>query len=177
MLKNLKDPEIIEKIKKIKLAIFDVDGILTDGKIYWISNDQTEPGRAFHVIDGYGLALLARAKFPTAVITAAKSVMVRRRLEFLGITEIYMGSEDKLSSYEKLLAQYSLKDEDVSFMADDLFDVPVLKKVGLSVTVPHASDWVKSHCHAVSSLPGGQGAAREFIDLIREANKIGPEYQ
>ena len=156
--------KLIEKVKKIKMFIMDVDGTLTDGKIY-LGNDGEE-FKAFNVKDGLGINLLRKNGIIPVLITGRKSEIVRIRAGELGIKEVYQGIKDKFEVYNKLKEKYDLKDEEVSYIGDDLNDLNIMKEVGVSFTVNDGADILKKNCDYCSSKDGGNGAVREIIDLI-----------
>jgi 3-deoxy-D-manno-octulosonate 8-phosphate phosphatase (KDO 8-P phosphatase) len=162
------------KLKKIKLVLFDVDGILTDGKVFYAGNE-VGFNRFFHILDGYGLKMLKELGYIVGVITGGDSVGVVKRFQLLGITDLYMGNEDKVKAYLDVKKKYNLKDEEILYMADEFFDVPLLRKVGFAATVPHASVEVRKICDYVTKRAGGEGAAREVIDMLRQAQGKIPE--
>lgn len=164
--------EQLARLKKVKLLILDVDGVMTDGRLFWLENQGWT--RHFHVKDGYGLKLLIRAGFQVAVISAGNSTDVRHRMEFLGIQHIFLGNEDKTHALNELVSKTGFRLEEMAFMGDELFDIPVLEKVGFSISVPDAVDEVKSRVHYVTKAAGGFGAVREIIDAIRNIQGIGP---
>jgi 3-deoxy-D-manno-octulosonate 8-phosphate phosphatase (KDO 8-P phosphatase) len=170
---SLKSPEIQAKLQKIKLLILDVDGILTDCSIFW----QEENGwtRIFSIKDGYGMKLLMLAGVHVAVISAGSSEDVKKRMQFLGVQDIFLGKEDKLIAFEKLLKKYDLKEEETAYMGDELFDLPVLRRVGFSATVPEAAEEVLAEVDYITQRTGGKGAVREVIDGIRKVQGIVPE--
>lgn len=159
---------MIEKLSKIRMLILDVDGVLTDGRIWWIEG--TGWTRAFSVKDGYGMKLLMKAGIDLAIISGGDSKSVRERAQFLGIKHVYLGDENKLIALEKIMRDTGFKYEQLAFVGDDLFDIPVLEVVGFSATVPHAVYEVKKAVHYVTKEPGGSGGVREICDLIRKAN-------
>jgi 3-deoxy-D-manno-octulosonate 8-phosphate phosphatase (KDO 8-P phosphatase) len=163
-----KNRDIKEKAGNIKLVIFDVDGVLTDGSII-LDNDGNEY-KSFHVRDGHGIKLLIRAGIKAAIITGRKSKVVKRRARELGITDLYQGVLRKSLVYERLLNKYKLRDEDVAFMGDDIVDIELLKRVGLPAVPSDADENVKNRAAFVSSKKGGRGAAREFIELILKSS-------
>ena len=163
-----------DKLSKIKLAVFDVDGILTNGKIYW-SGEEVGFNRQFHTQDGYGMKILMRAGIKVAIITGGNSVGVRKRFEGLGVDYLYMGNENKKEPYLDLLEKTQLSHEDVLYMGDEFFDLPILKKAGFSATVPTASIEIRESVDYVSNRLPGEGCAREVIDLLRHAQGIVPE--
>ncbi|MEW6057083.1 MAG: HAD family hydrolase [Bdellovibrionota bacterium] len=158
--------DLRNRLKRIKMLILDVDGVMTDGRIWWIEG--TGWTRAFSVKDGYGLKLLMRSGIDVAVISGGDSKSVRERAQFLGIKHCYLGDENKIIALEKIVKATGLKHEQMAFVGDDLFDIPVLKAVGFSATVPHAVVEVKEAVHYITVEPGGFGAVREIADLIRK---------
>jgi 3-deoxy-D-manno-octulosonate 8-phosphate phosphatase (KDO 8-P phosphatase) len=154
---------ITEKAKKIKLLILDVDGVLTDGKIYY--GNFGDELKAFDVKDGLGLALMTRAGIETAIITAKKAKVVRLRAKDMGVKRVYE-NHSKLKVYAKLLKKFRLGKENVCFIGDDLLDIPVLKDVGLPATVPQAASEVKAVSSYVTRAGAGSGAVRELCELI-----------
>jgi len=164
--------ELLEKAKRIKLIILDVDGVLTDGSItYGTARTGDIEIRTFHVQDGFGISRAVSLGFPVAVITGRRSRIVERRAKELGIKDVFQASEDKLPAYMKLKRRYRVADEEVACMGDDVLDLALLNRVGLSAVTKHAVPEVRQSVDYVSSLDGGRGAAREFIDLILRAQK------
>jgi len=170
--KLLETADLQARLKKIKILILDVDGILTDGRIFWLEGHGWT--RNFHVKDGYGLKVLMKAGIDVAVISGGDSKDVRTRMEFLKIKYIFLGDEDKLKALDKIAQTTGLTHDQMAFMGDDLFDIPVIEKVGFSATVPHAVDAVKMRAHYVTQMHGGWGAVREIADAIRAAQGLGP---
>lgn len=166
--KLLETESMQSKLKKIKLLILDVDGVMTDGRIFWLDGHGWT--RFFHIKDGYGLKILMKAGISVAVISGGDSKDVRTRMEFLKIPHVFLGDEDKIKALDKIVEATGLKDEQMAFMGDDLFDIPVLKRVGFSATVPHAVDEVKEVVHYITETQGGWGAVREIADAIRKAH-------
>ena len=158
---------IIEKAKPIKLAIFDVDGVLTTGSLCY-SKDGIE-FKSFHVHDGLGIKLLQKTGITVAIITAQRSAVVTRRMQDLGIEHYYEGQEDKLPVYEALKQKLQLDDLDIAYMGDDLPDLPLLCRVGLAITVSHAPQIMQQHADWVASKKAGKGAVREACELIMQA--------
>jgi len=152
------------RVKKIKLLLLDVDGVLTDGKIF-LDNKGNEM-KTFHVRDGHGIKLAQRAGISVGIITGRKSEVVNIRARELGIEEVHQGAHDKLAVYESLLAKYRLHDENVAYMGDDVVDLDVLKRAGIAVTVADADPSVRPHVDLITKAEGGRGAVREFINLI-----------
>lgn len=163
-----------KKLKKIKVAVFDVDGILTPAFVFW---DGQEIGwnRHFNVYDGYGMNLLREAGLKVAIITGGNSDGVRRRFtENLKVDYLMMGNEDKREGYKKVKEMAGVKDEEIMYIGDELFDIPLLQKVGFSATVPNAPMEVIGAVDYVTERGSGEGCGREVIDLIRYAQNLKP---
>ncbi len=155
---------IEERIRKIRLLILDVDGVLTDGRIIYDNFGDTV--KIFDVRDGLGIVLLGRVNIKTAIISAGRSKAVTRRAKELKVIKVYQGVPDKLKVYNKLLRKFRLKDDEVSYIGDDLTDIPVMKKVGFAIGVPNSIDEVQGIAHYITSHNGGRGAVREIAELI-----------
>jgi 3-deoxy-D-manno-octulosonate 8-phosphate phosphatase (KDO 8-P phosphatase) len=160
-------PDLKEKIRKIKLLVLDVDGVMTDGSIVY--DDSGLESKAFDVKDGHGIKLLERGGVKTALLTGRTSNVVEHRAKDLGIELVYQGCKDKGKAFEELLSRTSLDAGEVAFVGDDLVDLPVLKRAGLSVTVPDAVEEVKGRVDYVTQRPGGRGAVREVVEVILKA--------
>ena len=158
---------IYERARRIRLAIFDVDGVLTDGALLFAGSG--EELKVFHVLDGHGLKMLQESGVTLAVITSRASRAVEERMRHLGIELVFQGVQDKLAAFNQLLAQQKMAAEAVSCIGDDLQDLPVMKRCGLAATVPDAPVLVRRHAHYVTRARGGQGAAREMCELIMHA--------
>ena len=148
----------------VRAAIFDVDGVLTDGTLY--ISEAGETLKAFHALDGHGLKLLAQGGITPIVITGRDSPAVRRRLKDLGVVHALFGVHDKLAAAQPLLAELSLSWSEVAVMGDDWPDLPLLVRAGLALAPANAHAEVKAIAHHVSALRGGEGAARECCDLL-----------
>ncbi len=159
--------EILEKAKRIKVLVVDIDGVMTDGRIVY--SVYGEELKFYDVQDGFGISLLNRAGIKTVIITAKKSKIVKHRARDLKVAHAYQGFLDKLIPFNDLLKRFNVAPEEVCFIGDDLIDMPVLKRVGLAVAVPNAVDEVKGSAHHVTSRAGGRGAVREICDLILKA--------
>ncbi|WP_022852767.1 KdsC family phosphatase [Thermodesulfatator atlanticus] len=159
--------EILKRASKIKLLLLDVDGILTDGRI--IIDASGSEIKHFCVRDGMGIKLLQMAGIEVGLLSSRTSLPVSHRAQELGIDLIIQGEKDKLSLYEKIKQEKSLKDEEIAFMGDDWVDIPVLARVGLAISVPEAWPPVKDYAHYVTKQNGGYGAVREVCDLILAA--------
>lgn len=164
------------KLKKIKVCIFDLDGILTDCHIWW-SSEEVGFNRNFNIYDGYGMKVLMKAGLKVGVITGGNSVSVEKRTTQLGLDFVYAGNEDKREAFKDVLKRYSVEPHEVLYMGDELFDLPLLKKAGFSATVPNTSDEVKEAVDYVTVRKSGEGCAREVIDLIRYAQGIVPIHE
>ena len=161
--------KIFTKLKKIKLFISDVDGVLTNGKIFWSENSGWT--RIFSVKDGYGLKLLSRLGIELAIISGASSRDLKERAKLFSISHLYLGSEDKIIPYQDLREKTGYKDDEFSYIGDELFDIPVLRKVGLSATVSDAPKEVKKEVDYITKHRGGEGAVRELVDMLRYAHE------
>jgi 3-deoxy-D-manno-octulosonate 8-phosphate phosphatase (KDO 8-P phosphatase) len=148
----------------VKLAIFDVDGVLTDGSLF--IGESGELFKAFHTLDGHGLKLLALGGIEPAVITGRDSAAVRRRVADLGIRHAVYGVHDKLAAAETMLAQLQLGWADTAAIGDDWPDLPLLHRAAFACAPANAHAEVKAVAHHVTTARGGAGAAREFCDLL-----------
>lgn len=162
------------KLKKIKVVVFDLDGILTDAHVWWAS-EEVGFNRTFNIYDGYGMKVLMKAGIKVGVITGGNSVSVQKRVEQLGLNFCYAGNEDKRSAFLDVLKRYNVQPEEVLYMGDELFDIPLLKKSGFSATVPNTCEEVLEIVDYVTKRESGKGCAREVIDLVRYAQNIHPE--
>ena len=159
--------EILQRAARIRLVIFDVDGVLTDGSLYLGSNG--EELKAFNIKDGLGMRLLLDSGVEIGIITGRESKLVADRMASLGVRHVYQGQREKLPAYEKLKAELELEDSQIAYAGDDLIDLPLMRRCGLAVAVADACALVKANAHWQTSLPGGRGAARELCELIMEA--------
>ncbi len=159
--------DILERANRIRLAIFDVDGVLTDGSLY--IGDDGQEYKAFNSRDGHGMVLLRQTGVTLAIITGRSSEVVRIRMASLGISHVYQGIQDKLATYEELKRTLGLSDEAIAYVGDDVVDLPVMRRVGLAVAVADAHPLVQRHAHWRTASPGGRGAARDFCELLMEA--------
>lgn len=159
--------DVNQKLSKIKLLLLDVDGILTDCRIFFDPNGEWR--RFFSIRDGYGIKLLLDNGFQVGIITASKSKDIAERAKMLKLTYFYEGSLDKEPAYQEILIKSGLTAEQVAYMGDDLFDLPILTQVGFAATVADAMEEVKNKVHYIAKRPAGNGAVREVCDLIRNA--------
>lgn len=153
-----------DRVRKIKWAFFDVDGVLTDGKI--IIDGNGNEIKSFNVKDGIGIYMLKLAGIKTGIITGRSSKAVEKRAYELKIDILIQNSSDKLKDYHLLKEKFDFSDEDVMFVGDDIVDIPILRRVGFAVSVPDSPVEVKSVCHYITSASGGYGAVREVCDLV-----------
>jgi 3-deoxy-D-manno-octulosonate 8-phosphate phosphatase (KDO 8-P phosphatase) len=158
---------LLERARKTRLLIMDVDGVLTDGRI--IQDGHGHELKVFDVKDGHGIVMAHRVKLRTALISGRESETIRRRAEELGIELVFQKIWNKLEVYEKILVDTELTHDEVAYIGDDLIDIPLLRRVGLAVAVADAVDEVKAAAHLITQRPGGQGAVREVIELILRA--------
>ncbi len=156
--------ELTGRIKRIKLLIMDVDGVMTDGSV--IYNDAGLETKVFDVRDGHGIKMLQRAGIKAAIITSRRSEAVTHRAKNLGIELLYQGAIEKVRAYEDLLQKEGLKQDETAYMGDDIVDIPILKRAGFRVCVPDAVDEVKQTAHYITKKHGGSGAVREVVELI-----------
>lgn len=163
---------MIKNAKDIKILAFDVDGVLTDGSI--IFTESGEECKSFNVKDGQGIVCVQKAGLITAIITARKNSTVEHRANNLGIIELHQGAKYKLPILEAIVEKYNLSLENVAYVGDDLPDICILEKVGLSCCPNDAVGEVKNVCKFISKYNGGKGAVREICDYILKAQKISP---
>jgi 3-deoxy-D-manno-octulosonate 8-phosphate phosphatase (KDO 8-P phosphatase) len=157
----------LKRAKDLKLMIFDVDGVMTDGMLYY--SERGEELKAFDIQDGHGIKMLKQYGVEVALITARSTRAVELRAANLGIAHLYQGVEDKRGAYAALLAQLGLAAEQSGYMGDDLLDLPLLTRCGFAATVPAAPEALKSRAHYVTRSGGGHGAVREVCELILRA--------
>jgi 3-deoxy-D-manno-octulosonate 8-phosphate phosphatase (KDO 8-P phosphatase) len=157
-------PELLLKAQGIRAAIFDVDGVLTDGRIY--ISERGEEFKAFSTLDGHGLKLLARGGIAPIVITGRDSPAVRRRVADLGIVHAVYGAHDKLAAAQALMGTLNLEWPQLAAIGDDWPDLPLLARAGFACAPANAHVEVKAVAHHVTASIGGHGAAREFCDLL-----------
>ena len=163
--------DIRDRAAAVRLAVFDVDGVLTDGRL-WFAEDGREL-KAFHVHDGLGLKRLLANGIEVGVITSRVSHLVTERMAELGVAHVYQGQDDKLACFEKLCHALKLEHAQACYTGDDLPDLPVMRRVGLAIAVANAHAWVSEQAHWHTRLAGGHGAVREVCDLLLEAHGKG----
>ena len=157
----------VERAARVKLMIFDVDGVLTDGSLHFGADGEFI--KTFNVLDGHGIKLLQQSGVITAIISARKAPAVARRAADLGIHHLHQGSHDKRATFEQLLAETGVTADACGFIGDDIIDLPILSRVGFAASVPNGHPDVQARVHYVSKAAGGQGAVREICDFILRA--------
>jgi 3-deoxy-D-manno-octulosonate 8-phosphate phosphatase (KDO 8-P phosphatase) len=159
--------QVYLKARSVRVAIFDVDGVLTDGGLHY--SDSGEETKVFDVRDGHGLKMLQSSGVALAIITSRTSRLVARRAENLGIDHVFQGVEDKVSAFQAITANLNLDPLACAYMGDDWVDLPVLIRCGLAMSVPEAPAAVRERVHYVTRAGGGRGAVREACELIMQA--------
>ena len=159
--------ELLDRLRRIRLLALDVDGVLTDGRLYFQA-DGIEI-KAFHTQDGHGLKLLKRVGIHVALITGRDSPMVSQRAAALGIDHVHQGCEDKLVTLRALCQRLDIELEQVAYCGDDLPDLAAIKRCGIGITVPNAPDYLHTHADWTTERLGGHGAVREICDTLLEA--------
>jgi len=159
--------DIYTRSKPLRLAIFDVDGVLTDGGLHY--SDSGEETKVFDVRDGLGMRMLQASGIALAIITSRTSGCVAQRARDLGIELLFQGVENKLEAFEGLVRDLSITPAACAYMGDDWVDLPVLLRCGLAISVPEAPQSVQTRVHYVTRASGGQGAAREACEMIMHA--------
>lgn len=162
--------ELQEIAKDIKLLILDVDGVLTDGSI--ILDNEGNELKIFNVRDGHGIKMLAKAGIRVALITGRHSKVVERRARELGITEVYQRCHIKTVAFDHVIEKYGLAEKEVAYVGDDIVDIPIFKRVGISIAVKDATDEVRDFASMVTQHAGGRGAVREVCDFLLKAKGL-----
>jgi 3-deoxy-D-manno-octulosonate 8-phosphate phosphatase (KDO 8-P phosphatase) len=162
--------EILSKFETIKALIFDVDGVLTDGKV--LVTERGEQWRSMSIKDGYALKQAVDKGLRVAIITGGTSEGVAKRLKGLGIDDIFLGVENKLGAYEKVLAKFDVSASEVLYMGDDIPDLAVMKQVGLAACPSNAAPEILEQSHFISSHIGGEGCVREVIEKIMKLQQL-----
>ncbi len=164
---NLNNIDLVQRARNVRLLVLDVDGVLTDGKLYFLA-DGSE-AKAFSTLDGQGIKMLMNSGVNVAIITGRTSTIVERRAANLGIMHLIQGREDKRTALDELLSSLQLSYDQVAYLGDDLPDLAAIRCVALGVAVANANTFVRQHALAVTSLRGGEGAARELCEFIMAA--------
>jgi 3-deoxy-D-manno-octulosonate 8-phosphate phosphatase (KDO 8-P phosphatase) len=162
--------DINEKAARVRLLIFDVDGVLTDGSLF--VGDDGQEYKAFNSRDGHGIKMLLKYGVEIAIITGRTSQVVEHRMANLGITHIYQGKLDKLPAYEELREKLGISAEETAYVGDDVVDLPVMRRVGLAIAVQDAHPLVRQHSHWQTPSRGGRGAARDVCEMLMEAKGV-----
>lgn len=159
----------IDAAARVRLLVLDVDGVLTDGRLYY--GARGEALKVFHVRDGLGLKLLGAAGVKVAVISGRRSGMTARRCRELGVRHLVQGVEDKLAAFHRLRTRLGVTSGACACVGDDVPDVPLMREVGLSFAVADAHPQARNAAHVITQLPGGRGAVREICDYLLEARR------
>lgn len=157
----------------IRLLLLDVDGVLTDGRLYITA--EGEAMKAFNTLDGHGIKMLQRSGVRVGIITGRKSAPLQARAKELGIKLLVQGREDKLSALKEILEEHPMPMEEIAFVGDDLPDLDVMVQVGLSISVPAGHEDVRKRAHYITHAPGGAGAVREVCDMLLKAQGNYPK--
>lgn len=163
----LTNSDLVQRARAVRLLVLDVDGVLTDGKLYFLA-DGSE-AKAFSTLDGQGIKMLMNSGVSVAIITGRTSSIVERRAANLGIEQVIQGREDKRVALDELLSTLQLSYSQVAYLGDDLPDLAPMRCVALGVAVANANAFVRQHAQGVTALRGGEGAAREFCEFIMAA--------
>ena len=156
--------EVRARVERVKILVLDVDGVLTDGRLFY-HDDGTE-SKAFDVRDGHGIKMLRQAGIETVIISGRSCPMVEKRAADLGVTEAVQGARDKVQILEEILSKRRLGLEEVAFVGDDVLDLNVMNRAGFAVAVADASEYLFDTAHYMTLAPGGRGAVREVAELI-----------
>ena len=162
--------DILDKASRIRLLIFDVDGVLTDGSLF--IGDDGQEYKAFNSRDGHGIKMLQKHGVIIGIITGRTSQVVEHRMANLGITHIYQGKLEKLPAFEELTARLGIPAEETAYVGDDVVDLPVMRRVGLAIAVQDAHPLVLKHSHWQTPSNGGRGAARDACEMLMEAKGV-----
>jgi 3-deoxy-D-manno-octulosonate 8-phosphate phosphatase (KDO 8-P phosphatase) len=166
-------PTILRRAKKIRLLILDVDGVMTDGSI--ILDNKGNEYKCFHVRDGHGIKMLLSAGVRVALITGRESKVVARRARELGITDVFQKCFDKAVAYTALVEKYGLSGTEIAYVGDDIVDAPIMRKVGLPISVADSAEEIKKYALMVTGNRGGRGAVREVADVILKSKGLWQE--
>ncbi len=162
--------DILERAKQIELVIFDIDGVMTDGSLFF--GDDGQEYKAFNSFDGHGMRMLLESGLQAAIITGRQSNVVKHRMQDLGVTLIYQGYRDKRPAFATLLQEVGLRAEQVAYVGDDVVDLPIMTRVGFAIAVQNAHPYVKQHAHWITDRSGGRGAVRDVCELMLEARGL-----
>jgi 3-deoxy-D-manno-octulosonate 8-phosphate phosphatase (KDO 8-P phosphatase) len=162
--------DILEKAASIRLLIFDVDGVLTDGSLF--IGDDGQEYKAFNSRDGHGIKMLQKHGVIVAIITGRTSRVVEHRMENLGVSHVYQGKLEKLPAFEELIAELGIPAEQTAYVGDDVVDLPVMRRTGLAIAVQDAHELVLKHSHWQTPSNGGRGAARDVCEMLMQARGV-----
>ncbi len=162
--------DIIEQAKKIELVIFDIDGVMTDGSLFF--GDDGQEYKAFNSLDGHGLRMLQECGVRVAVITGRQSEVVKHRMSDLGVTLLYQGYRDKRPAFEALRKEVNLSLEQITYVGDDVVDLPIMSQLPFSIAVENAHPFVKQHAQWITQRSGGRGAARDVCEFLLDAKGL-----
>lgn len=162
--------DLLDKASRIRLLIFDVDGVLTDGSLFL--GDDGQEYKAFNSRDGHGIKMLQKHGVIVGIITGRTSKVVEYRMENLGVTHIYQGKLHKLPAFEEIIAEVGVNPDEVAYVGDDVVDLPVMRRVGLAIAVQDAHPLVLKHSHWQTPSSGGRGAARDVCEMLMEAKGV-----
>lgn len=166
--------EILHKASKIKLLILDIDGVLSDNKLYY--GDNGIEYKSFHTRDGHGMVMLQKSGIEIGIITGRKSLLIDKRMKDLKVKHVYQGVPDKLPTFLKLIEQEQLALDEIAYMGDDILDLPILTRVGLAACPKNADTEVPPHVHYVSRFNGGEGCVREMCELILKSQDLWQQH-
>lgn len=174
MLFNINKEEVLAATRQVKMLLLDVDGVLTDGKLYF--SNSGEELKAFSTLDGHGIKMLQKAGIEVGIITGRKSALLERRALDLGIGLLIQGREDKDVALAEILAERDITSKQIAYVGDDFPDLPVLKTVGVGFSVPAGHADVKSAVAAITEAAGGAGAVREITDFILHSQNLYSQF-
>ena len=162
--------DIINKAKNIELVIFDIDGVMTDGSLFF--GDDGQEYKAFNSFDGHGLRMLQECGVKVAIITGRQSNVVKHRMNDLGVSLLYQGYRDKTPAFEMLLKEVNLGRDQITYVGDDVVDLPIMSQLDFAIAVQNAHPFVKQHAHWITERNGGRGAVRDVCEFILEAKGL-----
>ena len=162
--------DILDKAKNIELVIFDIDGVMTDGSLFF--GDDGQEYKAFNSFDGHGLRMLQECGVKVAIITGRQSNVVKHRMTDLGVTLLYQGYRDKTPAFELLLKEVNLNRDQITYVGDDVVDLPIMSQLNFAIAVQNAHPFVKQHAHWITERSGGRGAVRDVCEFILEAKGL-----
>ena len=160
-------PDALDRAKRVRLMLFDVDGVLTDGRLWY--GPSGEAIKAFSTLDGQGMRLLLQTGAAVALLSGRRSDAVSARAAELGVTHVLQGVEDKIGAFETLAAKLGFSASEAGFMGDDVLDLPVMRRCGFACAPREAHELVRAHAHYLASSPAGGGAVREVCEFLMRA--------